>query len=211
MKDIVSSIENLSTDPEKIKLFRSYGTMVVLKNMGKVTGGLTRSTWRSWWRPTGRLFLITVFRFQNRELGLNLYENVMDFWQADNSLAMKFWAFAGTSAGDAFGYLDLKNKKAPTSSLTTPPTNPSKSPSSLRALSFYEEVHNWNSNTHSSQWWFVLDRRQHMDDISGRLISWRCWAARLSCNERKRLLQTYRVIAANKKTALFNKHLSSEC
>ena len=112
MKDIVSSIENLSTDPEKIKLFRSYGTMVVLKNMGKVTGGLDKEYMAFLMETNGASILDYCFLgFKNRELGLNLYENVMDFWQADNSLAMKFWAFAGTSAGDAFGYLDLKNKK----------------------------------------------------------------------------------------------------
>ncbi|MCK3836957.1 MULTISPECIES: SMI1/KNR4 family protein [Pseudomonas] len=112
MKDIVSSIENLSTDPEKIKLFRSYGTMVVLKNMGKVTGGLDKEYMSFLMETNGASILDYCFLgFKNRELGLNLYENIMDFWQADNSLAMKFWAFAGTSAGDAFGYLDLKNKK----------------------------------------------------------------------------------------------------
>ena len=112
MKDIVSSIENLSTDPEKIKLFRSYGTMVVLKNMGKVTGGLDKEYMAFLMETNGASILDYCFLgFKNRELGLNLYEIVMDFWQADNSLAMKFWAFAGTSAGDAFGYLDLKNKK----------------------------------------------------------------------------------------------------
>ncbi|WP_330209347.1 SMI1/KNR4 family protein [Pseudomonas sp. AM4(2022)] len=112
MKDIVSSIENLSTDPEKIKLFRSYGTMVVLKNMGKVTGGLDKEYMAFLMETNGASILDYCFLgFKNRELGLNLYENIMDFWQADNSLAMKFWAFAGTSAGDAFGYLDLKNKK----------------------------------------------------------------------------------------------------
>lgn len=112
MKDIVSSIENLSTDPEKIKLFRSYGTMVVLKNMGKVTGGLDKEYMAFLMETNGASILDYCFLgFKNRELGLNLYENIMDFWQADSSLAMKFWAFAGTSAGDAFGYLDLKNKK----------------------------------------------------------------------------------------------------
>jgi hypothetical protein len=112
MKDIISSIENLSTDPEKIKLFKSYGTMVVLKNMGKVTGGLDKEYMSFLMETNGASILDYCFLgFKNRELGLNLYENIMDFWQADNSLAMKFWAFAGTSAGDAFGYLDLKNKK----------------------------------------------------------------------------------------------------
>ncbi|RFD24447.1 SMI1/KNR4 family protein [Pseudomonas sp. GL93] len=112
MKNIVSSIENLSTDPEKIKLFRSYGTMVVLKNMGKVTGGLDKEYMSFLMETNGASILDYCFLgFKNRELGLNLYENIMDLWQADNSLAMKFWAFAGTSAGDAFGYLDLKNKK----------------------------------------------------------------------------------------------------
>lgn len=112
MKDIISSIENLSTDPEKIKLFKSYGTIVVLKNMGKVTGGLDKEYMSFLMETNGASILDYCFLgFKNRELGLNLYENIMDFWQADNSLAMKFWAFAGTSAGDAFGYLDLKNKK----------------------------------------------------------------------------------------------------
>lgn len=112
MKDVVSRIERLSADREKVRVFRDHGTMVVLKNMGKVTGGLDKEYMSFLMETNGASILDYCFLgFKNRELGLNLYENVMDFWQADNALAMKFWAFAGTSGGDAFGYLDLKNRK----------------------------------------------------------------------------------------------------
>lgn len=112
MKSIISQIENLSNDTTKVRLYKNNNPLVIFKNAGKVPGGLDKEYMLFLTETNGAsIFDYCFLGFKNKSLGLNLYENVMDFWQADNSLAVKFWAFAGTSFGEAFGYLDLKNNK----------------------------------------------------------------------------------------------------
>lgn len=112
MKSIISQIESLSNDTAKVRLYKNDDPLVIFKNAGKVPGGLDKEYMLFLTETNGAsIFDYCFLGFKNKNLGLNLYENVMDFWQADNSLAVKFWAFAGTSFGEAFGYLDLKNKK----------------------------------------------------------------------------------------------------
>lgn len=110
MKVLVDRLALLAERHPKIKLYRGQGAMVVLKNMGKVTGGLDRQYQAFLTETNGASVLDYCFLgFKNPELGLNLYDNIMEMWALDSLLAMKFWAFAGTSTGESFGYLARKN------------------------------------------------------------------------------------------------------
>ena len=112
MNEIIDTIKKLSYRTKYIKLYQNYDIKIIMKNIGKITVEVDKEYTEFLKYTNGASILDYCFLgLKNRELGVNLYENITELWQMDNMLTFKFWGIAGTSGGENFGYLDLKNKE----------------------------------------------------------------------------------------------------
>jgi len=110
MKDIIDYIEKLSKISNYIKLYKNFDNKVILKNFGKITGEVDKQYIDFLMNTNGASILDYCFLgMKNNELGVNVYENIRELWQADNLLTFRFWGIVGTSGGENFGYLDKKD------------------------------------------------------------------------------------------------------
>lgn len=107
MKTIIDRIENLSKISQYIRLYRNYDAKIILRNMGKITGEVDKQYISFLMETNGASIMDYCFLgMKNNNLGMNVYDNMIDLWQIDNSLALRFWGIMGTSNGENFGYLN---------------------------------------------------------------------------------------------------------
>lgn len=107
METIITNIEKLAKVSPYIKLYKTFGSDVILRNIGKITGEVDKQHIDFLLNTNGASILDYCFLgMKNRKLGANVYENIRELWQADSLLTFRFWGIVGTSCGENFGYLD---------------------------------------------------------------------------------------------------------
>ena len=75
--------------------------------MGKITGEVDKQYISFLMETNGASIMDYCFLgIKNNNLGMNVYDNMIDLWQIDNLLALRFWGIMGTSNGENFGYLN---------------------------------------------------------------------------------------------------------
>ena len=110
MNGVIERIRQLAVKSKYVKLYEDFGSEIVLRHIGKVTGEVDRQYLDFLLKTNGASILDYAFLgLKNRELGVNLYENIRELWQMDCMLTFKFWGFAGSSFGANFGYLDQQD------------------------------------------------------------------------------------------------------
>ncbi|PHM37014.1 SMI1/KNR4 family protein [Xenorhabdus innexi] len=110
MHESIEKIEILKGKSKHIKTYPNFDKSIILKNMGKIPGEVDKEHLEFLMLTNGVSILDYCFPgLKNNQLGVNVYELMMELWQKDNLLTLRFWGIAGTSTSEYFGYLDKKN------------------------------------------------------------------------------------------------------